>query len=187
MNNQGAVSKDIRDFAAELEEKDANILFNCANDYGKGQEGVPQNKEKAVKLYEKAAAQEHAKAQYNLGNCYAKGQGIAQDYEKAAEWYKKAADQGHTEAQYNLAHLYESVKYNYEKATYYYQLAANQGHTEAQEAVTILKNNMQINNTLGAEDTGTGNPYTETGIQIPIEDSATGELVWSDWGIRSDT
>ena len=36
-----------------------------------------------------------ARAQFNLGVMYAKGQGVAQDYAEAAKWYRLAADQGH--------------------------------------------------------------------------------------------
>ncbi|MGK2959439.1 MAG: tetratricopeptide repeat protein [Acidimicrobiales bacterium] len=48
--------------------------------------GVPQDYAEAVGLYRKAAEQGHARAQYNLGIMYAKGQGVAQDYVQAHMW-----------------------------------------------------------------------------------------------------
>ena len=53
-------------------------------------------------MYQKAAEQRHADAQYNLGYCYASGIGIGRDYQKAVEWYQKAAKQGLAQAQNNL-------------------------------------------------------------------------------------
>ena len=47
----------------------------------------------AVKWYRKAAEQDHAQAQVNLGVCYANGQGVAKDDVEAVKWYRKAAEQ----------------------------------------------------------------------------------------------
>jgi TPR repeat protein len=54
------------------------------------------------KQIRKAADQGHAKAQYNLGVMYEKGEGVQQNYSEALKWYKKAADQGHAGAQSKL-------------------------------------------------------------------------------------
>jgi uncharacterized protein len=65
-----------------------------------------QDYTQAVELYRKAAEQGLAKAQFNLGYCYARGLGDNQDYAKALEWYLKAAEQGYAGAQYNLGDCY---------------------------------------------------------------------------------
>ena len=57
-------------------------------------------------LFEQAADQGHAVAQYNLGCMYHEGQGVAQDFTKAREWFELAAAQGNAQAQYNLAQMY---------------------------------------------------------------------------------
>lgn len=44
------------------------------------------------------AAQGFAKAQYNLGLMYFKGEGVKQDFSQAKLWYEKAAAQGDAEA-----------------------------------------------------------------------------------------
>ena len=59
-----------------------------------------------VAAYRKAADQGDAKAQFNLGNCYANGNGVQKDLTQAVFWYRKAADQGYVEAQYNLGQCY---------------------------------------------------------------------------------
>lgn len=51
-----------------------------------------ENAVKAVECHQKAAAQEDAATQFNLGVCYEEGKEVAQDYAKAVEWYRKAAD-----------------------------------------------------------------------------------------------
>jgi len=76
-----------------------------------------------------------ARAQFNLGVRYYKGQGVLQDYHKAFEWYSKAAVQGHDEAQFNLGTAYsegEGVLQDYHKAFEWYSKAAAQGFASAQ-------------------------------------------------------
>jgi TPR repeat protein len=41
-------------------------------------------------------------AQWNLGNCYVKGQGVEQDYKQALKWYLLSAKQGHKRSQNEL-------------------------------------------------------------------------------------
>ena len=67
--------------------------------------GVPQDHAEAVRLYRLAAAQGHAKAQYNLGVMHLKGTGFAQDPTKAARLLKLAADQGYKPARDALDRL----------------------------------------------------------------------------------
>lgn len=55
------------------------------------------DKAKAAEWLQKAAEQECAQAQYNLGICYFKGDGVSMDEAKAVEWWQKAAEQGNAE------------------------------------------------------------------------------------------
>ena len=59
-----------------------------------GGEGFKQDRQAAAKWWRKAAAQERAGAQSDLGYCYAKGDGVEQNHALAATWVGKAADQG---------------------------------------------------------------------------------------------
>ena len=61
----------------------------------------------AVKWYRKAAEQNLAEAQYNLGVCYYNGEGVAKDEVEAVKWFRKAAEQNYARAQYNLGVCYE--------------------------------------------------------------------------------
>jgi len=59
-----------------------------------------------VTWFRKAAEQNYAPAQSNLGYCYDNGRGVEKDYAEAVKWYRKAAEQGHAEAQVNLGCCY---------------------------------------------------------------------------------
>jgi TPR repeat protein len=73
--------------------------------YDKGK-GVTEDDVKAVEWYRKSAAQNFAKALYQLGKCYKDGEGVAKDEKKAVELFLKAAKQDNADAQYQLAKCY---------------------------------------------------------------------------------
>ena len=94
----------------------------------------------AVEWYMKAAKEEHAEAQYMLGECYYDGTGVEQDYSIAVEWYKRASKQGLSQAQYCLGYSYykgEGVKQDYKLAVKYFSQAAEQGHAKAQRWLSL--------------------------------------------------
>ncbi len=64
-----------------------------------------KTEEKALWLYDAAARQGYAFAQYNLGRCFEFGIGIEKDFDEAREWYTKAAEKGIEEAEERLASL----------------------------------------------------------------------------------
>lgn len=100
------------------------------------------NYSEAVILFEKAALQGHAKAQYNLGYCYKYARGISQNLQLAVYWFTEAAKQGNYHAQYNLGHCYEKeegVSKNLSEALKWYEKAAEQGHEPAIKALERLK------------------------------------------------
>jgi TPR repeat protein len=66
--------------------------------------GVEQDFKEAVKWYQKAADQGHAKAQYNLGFMYGMGKGVEQNYVTAYAWASIAATNG-----FNIAPRFKSA------------------------------------------------------------------------------
>lgn len=56
--------------------------------------GVTKSVKEAIKWFRKAAAQNDAKGQFNLGVCYSKGDGVEKSETEAIKWWKKAAKQG---------------------------------------------------------------------------------------------
>ena len=71
-----------------------------------GNFGLPTDPVEARKWWRKAAEQNHAMAQHNLGNGYREGQGVAKDYAEAVKWYRKAAEQNFVPAQNDLGVCY---------------------------------------------------------------------------------
>ena len=64
----------------------------------------------AMEWYMKAAAQDHAKSQYQVGKCYKDGKGTAKDRQKAVQYFAKAAKQDNADGQYQLGKAYMKGK-----------------------------------------------------------------------------
>lgn len=87
--------------------------------------------DQAFKLFEQAAKQNYAAAQFGLGNMYAKGEGVEQDPLIAGQWIKKSAEQSHRPAMRAYAFALEFGKLgldrNSELALHWYQLCNDAG------------------------------------------------------------
>ena len=83
---------------------DAESIFQQAFE----EETRHNNFGKALKLYEKAAKQGFAKAQYYCGFMYLKGRGTRRDFEKALKLVQKSAQQNYPHGQFLLAQMYLS-------------------------------------------------------------------------------
>jgi hypothetical protein len=60
----------------------------------------------AFQWYEKSAKQGHAKAQFQLGQCYKDGEGVAKDRKKAFELFMQAAKQENADGEYAVGKAY---------------------------------------------------------------------------------
>ena len=102
--------------------------------YATGQ-GIEQDYAEAVSWTRKAAEQEFAGAEYNLGVMYDNGQGLPQDFAEAMKWYLKAAAQGDSAAQNNLGLMYEEgrgLTPDYISACMWYDIAISSGGKAAE-------------------------------------------------------
>jgi TPR repeat protein len=109
----------------------------------RGGKGVKQSYEMAKKLYELAAQQGDATAQYILGFMYYKGQGVTQSYTKAREFYERASDQSDPDALGNLGTLYANgfgVQQNFTKARDLFNNAVAQGNMNSVEWLQFVEN-----------------------------------------------
>ncbi|WP_198405032.1 tetratricopeptide repeat protein [Prevotella intermedia] len=89
---------------------------------------------KAVKWYQKAAEQEYAPAQTNLGGMYEGGYGVSKDYSEAVKWFRKAAEHGFASAQNALGWKYAcgyGVPKDYHEAVKWFRKAAEQDYVPA--------------------------------------------------------
>lgn len=103
-----------------------------------------ENFEEAVNWYRKAAEQGNAQAQFELADCYRKGEGVSEDDVEAVKWYRKAAEQGDSDAQFYLGCCYdngEGVGQNLAEAAAWYRKAAEQGHVSAQYYLGVCYEN----------------------------------------------
>jgi len=113
---------------------------------------APQNYQRAVYWFGKAADGGVANAHYNLGVIYQQGLGVKPDMQKAIAWYEKAAELGHPEALYNLGIVFiEGVgtKPDVGKGVSYLKRAANAGVAQAAYNLGVLYES----NFIGAIDT----------------------------------
>ena len=81
-----------------------------------------------------------ARAQYDLGLHYLRGQSVGQSFEQAAIWLEAAAAQGLPDAQYNIGVLYDrgtGVARDDTKAATWFAAAADQGYAKAQYALGV--------------------------------------------------
>ena len=78
-----ADTKQLATLRAKAETGDAEAQSKLADAYFVGDLGLTKNEVECVKWLRKAAAQDFANAQLNLGNCYWKGQGVEKDASEA--------------------------------------------------------------------------------------------------------
>lgn len=101
----------------------------------------------AVKDLQSLANAGEARAQYDLGVLYDKGQGVPQSDQEALQWYQRAAERGEPRAQYNLGLMYlkgQGVQPNLVQAYYWVSLSAGHGHTHALDARDYISEKMTV-------------------------------------------
>jgi TPR repeat protein len=100
-------------------------------------DGIDKNEAEGVELIEKAAQQEHLRAQHVYGSLFEDGLGVQKDPAKAFTWYLKAAQGGLSLAQHAVGIGYE-IGHGTEKdpiqAAQWFQKAAAQNYPPAMAA-----------------------------------------------------
>jgi TPR repeat protein len=79
-------------------------------------------------------AQDHAKAQFNLGCAYSRGVGVTVNRAESVKWYRLAAKQGLANAQFNMGVAYgngEGVDIDVVKGMKWMKLASENGFPQA--------------------------------------------------------
>ena len=128
---------DLQDYDQALEAKaeggNAEAQYAMAALYAVGLGGVSRDEKRAFGYATKAAAQDHARAQYFVAICTEEGRHTKRDAAKARALYEKAAAAGHLGALNNLAVLQEEE--GDEKA-------ALAGYTKAAESLANAQYNL---------------------------------------------
>jgi hypothetical protein len=117
---------------AEKGDAEAQYQMSMAGallDLSSGYDGArpPGPRVDSLEWLRRSAHQGYARAQFALGERYARGDGIAKDEAEAARWYMLAADQGNYGAQLHLGVLYEygrGVSKDFIQAYKWYAIAA---------------------------------------------------------------
>ena len=130
----------LSDVRTKAEKGDARSQYELGRAFARGSLGVAKDDVEAMKWYRKAAEQNYAQAQYDLGLMYAFGQGVTQDHAEAVNLYRMAAKGGFADAQYELARCYAlgiGVKEDKEEAFRWTYKSASQGFANAEVAVAL--------------------------------------------------
>ncbi len=73
---------------------------------------IERNYDEAIKLYTKAARQNYASAQYNLGILLREGRGIERNVIQAYGWFHLASEQDHSKAKEQLFSMVSELSAN---------------------------------------------------------------------------
>ena len=127
--------------AADRGDVEAQLLLGKT--FSKDNEGGPaQDLAVSFKWFSRAAEQQNAEAQYNLGLMYSIGLGVAEDEKVAVDWCRKAAEQGLALAQFELGVMYAGgllgVAKDEKVAVDWYRKAAEQGLASAQFELGVM-------------------------------------------------
>lgn len=117
--------------------------------FAKGRTLIKQNQiAQGINWLDKAAAQGHPQAAYELAALYEAGLGVQKDFGRAKHYYEVAIQQGHRDAHFNLALLYsgEQAPFNdLQRARQLMQVVAIQGDLEAQFVLGTMMNSQSVN------------------------------------------
>jgi TPR repeat protein len=141
-SSSGTISRDKGIDPALLSRAQAGDVaaeFQVGFAYEQG-DGVSQDFTKAAIWYQKAAEQNDARSQYDLGCLYLFNTAPL-DYAKGIAWFRKAAEQGFPAAQTDLARFYQNGEYapqDYALALSWYRRAAERGNGDGQLGLATL-------------------------------------------------
>ena len=102
-------------------------------------DSLPSDWYAGFKAWLQAAEGGNAKAQYNVGRCYGRGDGVDKDEDQAKYWYIKASEQNEPRAFFNLHLLHENKASKYRDATLAEQFLTEAARLGEERAVTELE------------------------------------------------
>ena len=124
----------MKNYEKRVELGDVHAIYDLGCLYDAGTDGFPQNKAKALELWQQAADLGHTESYYNIGNTYMKGDGVQRNTKKALHYWEQAAILGHGGGRYNLG-LFEKDS---DRALKHWMIAARSGDTGSLEKIKQL-------------------------------------------------
>jgi hypothetical protein len=132
--------------------------------------GTPETQE-AIDWFRKAAAQEHADAEFQMGQVYEFGFGVARDEREALSWYRRAAGHGSAAGQRTLGDFYRNgriVAADLAEAARWYRMGAEADDIRAQSEL----GQMCLNGTGVARDSAEAYVwFSIAATQAPLADN----------------
>ena len=117
----------INQLKKRMEVGDAEAMYCLGCDYSRGELGLPQNADKALELWHRAAELGHVGSYYNIGSAYFHGRGVGRDETKAIHYWELAAIGGDVKSRHNLG-IFEIKTGNTERALKHFMIAVGSGH-----------------------------------------------------------
>ena len=117
---------------------DSIAMHSLGYNYSEGLKGFPQDYNKALELWHRAAGElGYAKAYCSIGCAYQLGDGVEVDKKKAVHYYELAAIGGDVTARQNLG-LIEKKAGNWDRALKHYMISSRGGSTKSLNAIKGL-------------------------------------------------
>ena len=94
----------------------------------------------------RAADQGNARAQFDLGLMYAKGEGVRKNEQLAFNYFHKAARNNHVEAKFYMGLSFlkgRGVRQQSQLARYWFKLAVKAGHPKAMAHLASIENSLR--------------------------------------------
>ena len=117
-----------------IEAGDARSMYELGCNYHFGENGFPQDPEKAMELWLRAAELGCPKSQNKIGYAYWKGEGVGIDLKKANHHLELAAIGGDVPARHNLGGM-EMDSGNMKRAMKHWMISAGDGHDNSLEGI----------------------------------------------------
>ena len=121
-----------------VEVGDTEAIFHFGCNYHRGDNGFPQDYDKAFELFIRAGDLGSTEAYSNIGYSYENGNGVEIDKKKANHYYKLAAIGGIVISRYNLAN---AEKNTVNRALKHYMIAAEGGDNDSLKEIQTLYTN----------------------------------------------
>jgi len=127
----------IRRYKKRVEQDDTIGMRDLGFMYRNGENGLLQNRAKALELYRRAAELGDAGAYCFIGYTYKNGDGVDVDEKKAVHYFELAAMGGNAQARRNLG-VKECRAGNYDRALKHLMIATRDGDSESLQGIRAM-------------------------------------------------
>ena len=132
----------IKQYKKRMEIGDASAIYNLGGWYSDGMYGLPQDRAKALELWQQAGELGNTKSYSSIGGAYDNGNGVERDEKKALHYYELAAMAGDSISRLNLGNA-EGRKGNYDRALNHFMISVEFGLHESLETIKRMFMNGQ--------------------------------------------